>query len=107
MMDGRTSSSASGALWTFFEAISQFAVTRIGVKYVNRIIVPIASANPTGLPAEDKISDMRLANFTQSSEFIRTDEIKVLVTQATLQPTAPNTWFPFWRGNTFERWARA
>jgi uncharacterized protein (TIGR04255 family) len=83
------------ALDAFFEAISQFAVTRIGVKYVNRIVVPIASANPTkfltGLPAEDKISDTRLANFTQSSEFVRTDGIKLLVNQATLQPRAPNT----------------
>jgi uncharacterized protein (TIGR04255 family) len=83
------------ALDAFFEAISQFAVTRIGVKYVNRIVVPKASANPaaylTGLPAEDKISDTRLANFTQSNEFIRTDGIKVIVTQATLQPGAPNT----------------
>lgn len=83
------------ALDAFFEAISQFTVTRIGVKYVNRIVVPKANANPTafltGLPAEDKISETRLANFTQSTEFVRTDGIKLLVNQATLQPDAPNT----------------
>jgi uncharacterized protein (TIGR04255 family) len=77
------------ALDAYFEAISQIAVTRIGVKYVNRIVVPKADANPavvlTALPAEGKISDARLANFTQFTEFVRMDEIKVLITQATLQ----------------------
>jgi uncharacterized protein (TIGR04255 family) len=77
------------ALDAYFEAISQVAVTRIGVKYVNRIVVPNAGANPaavlTALPVEGKVSDARLANFTQFTEFVRTDEIKVLVTQATLQ----------------------
>jgi uncharacterized protein (TIGR04255 family) len=77
------------ALDAYFEAISQVAVMRIGVKYVNRIVVPKADANPalvmTTAPAEGKISDARLANFTQFTEFVRTDEIKVLVTQATLQ----------------------
>ncbi|MGH6793880.1 MAG: TIGR04255 family protein [Methylocella sp.] len=77
------------ALDAYFEAISQVAVTRIGVKYVNRIVVPKAGANPaavlTALPVEGKISDARLANFTQFTEFVRTDEIKVLVIQATLQ----------------------
>ncbi|MGB9426902.1 MAG: TIGR04255 family protein [Methylocella sp.] len=72
-----------------FEAISRVAVTRIGVKYVNRIVVPRVGANPaavlTTLPTEGKISNSRLANFTQFTEFVRTDEIKVLVTQATLQ----------------------
>jgi uncharacterized protein (TIGR04255 family) len=79
----------------YFEAISPFAVTRIGVKYVNRILVREAGAHPasflTALPADDKISDARLANFTQFTEFVRTDQIKVLVTQATLQPTAQDT----------------
>jgi len=83
------------ALNAFFEAISQFAVKRIGVKYVNRIVVPKAGANPaavlTALPGEGKISDAQLANFTQFTEFVRTDEIKVLLTQATLQPRAPDT----------------
>jgi uncharacterized protein (TIGR04255 family) len=79
----------------YFEAISPFAVVRIGVKYVNRILVRNAVAHPasflTGLPTEDKISDARLANFTQFTEFVRTDQIKVLVTQATLQPIAQDT----------------
>jgi|ERR1700732_1200681 len=83
------------ALDAFFEAISQFAVARIGVKYVNRIVVPKSGANPatvlTALPVEGKVSDARVANFTQFTEFVRTDEIKVLLTQATLQPRVPDT----------------
>jgi uncharacterized protein (TIGR04255 family) len=83
------------ALDAFFEAILQSAVTRIGVKYVNRILVPKAGADPasflTAVPAEGKISDARLAHFTQFTEFVRTDEIKVLLTQATLQPGAQET----------------
>jgi len=76
----------------FFDAISQFTVTRIGVKYVNRIIVPMAGAHParvlTAPPSEDKILDACLTNFTQFAEFVRTDKVKVLLTQATLQPVA-------------------
>lgn len=77
------------ALDAYFEAISQHAVTRIGVKYVNRIVVLKAGADPaaflTARPVEGKISDARLANFTQFTEFVRADKIKVLITQATLQ----------------------
>jgi uncharacterized protein (TIGR04255 family) len=83
------------ALDAYFEAISQFEVARIGVKYVNRIVIPKAGTDPaavlTVLPAEGKISDARLSNFTQFTEFVRADGIKVLVTQASLQPKAPNT----------------
>jgi len=83
------------ALDAFHEIISYAAVTRIGVKYVNRIIVPKAGASATEVltevPAQDKISETRLSNFTQFAEFVRTDGVKVLVTQATLQPNTPNT----------------
>lgn len=83
------------ALDAFLEIISFSSVVRIGVKYVNRIVVPKADANAsevlTGAPAQDKISETRLANFTQFAEFVRTDGVKVLVTQATLQPSAPNS----------------
>ena len=83
------------ALDAFHEIISYSAVMRIGVKYVNRIVVRKAGANAaevlTEVPAQDKISETRLANFTQFAEFVRTDGIKVLVTQATLQSSAPNT----------------
>ncbi|MGH6857011.1 MAG: TIGR04255 family protein [Methylocella sp.] len=83
------------ALNAFLEIVSSSSVVRIGVKYVNRIEVPRADANATevltGAPAQDKISQTRLGNFTQFAEFVRRDGIKVLVTQATLQPSAPNT----------------
>jgi uncharacterized protein (TIGR04255 family) len=83
------------ALDAFHEIISYSAVMRVGVKYVNRIVVPKAGANAaevlTEVPAQDKISETRLSNFTQFAEFVRTDGIKVLVTQATLQPNMPNT----------------
>jgi uncharacterized protein (TIGR04255 family) len=83
------------ALDAFLEIISSSVVVRVGVKYVNRIVVPRAGANAaevlTEVPAQNKISEARLANFTQFAEFLRTDGIKVLVTQATLQPSAPNT----------------
>ncbi len=82
------------ALDAFLEITSYTAVARIGIKYVNRIIVPKADANAaevlTGAPAQDKISLAQLVNFTQFAEFVRTDRVKVLVTQATLQPSRPN-----------------
>lgn len=92
MMAGKTSSPALSA---FLEIISCSVVIRVGVKYVNRIVVPKAGANATEVltevPAQDKILEARLANYTQFAEFVRTDGIKGLVTQATLQPSAPNT----------------
>jgi uncharacterized protein (TIGR04255 family) len=70
-------------------------VTRIGVRYINRIVVPTANANPMsflrGCPEEHEIFGVPVNSFMQRAEYIRPDGIKVIFTQATLQPVAPNT----------------
>ena len=83
------------ALKAFSEVTGLSPVMRIGVRYINRIVVPTANAKPTSfllfIPEEHKIFGAPVNSFMQRTEYIRPDGIKVIVTQATLQPDAPNT----------------
>jgi uncharacterized protein (TIGR04255 family) len=68
---------------------------RIGLRYVNRIVVPHPDVKPAsflkGLPEETQIADSSLSSFMRRWESVRKDAIKVLVTQATLHATEPGT----------------
>ena len=70
-------------------------MVRVGVKYVNRIVIPKIDIRPesflNGIPAEGRISDSSLTNFMERGEYVRDDGVKVIVTQATLQPAKAGT----------------
>ena len=82
------------ALAAYREVAAVSPAVRIGLRYINRIVVPHPDAKPAsflkGLP-ETQIADSSLSGFMQRLESVRKDAIKVLVTQATLQPTEPGT----------------
>ena len=79
-------------------------ITRITVKYINRIVAPKPNATTAAEYLDDiepthsaKIDDGKkqitaaLTAYHYRKEFVSDDHIKIIVTQATLQPSLPNT----------------
>jgi uncharacterized protein (TIGR04255 family) len=94
------------ALATYVKVATQPAVVRIGLRYVNRLIVPTPDAasasrylrtvqtsiEATSLADGSKIEGALTALNTRH-EFVtpKPDELKIYITVATLQPATPNT----------------
>ena len=74
------------ALAAYRELTAISPAVRIGLRYVNRIVVPRSDVKPAsflkGLPEETQIADSSLSSFMQRWESIRKDAIKVLVTSS-------------------------
>ncbi len=83
------------ALEAYVETTAPAPITRIGLRYINRIIVPDFNVRPASIfnamPEGEKILEASLTNFLQRGEYVRQDGVKVIVTQATLQPATPKT----------------
>jgi len=83
------------ALEAFSKISGVSSVVRIGVRYINRIVIPGTDVRPSAflgsIPEHSHVSDAVLANFMERGEYVRHDRLKVIVTQATLQPTKPDT----------------
>ena len=92
------------ALDAYREVAQPTQILRITVKYINRIIVP----NPNATAAAEYLDDIQptrtakiedsdreitatLTAYHYRKEFKSDDHIKIIVTQATLQPSTPNT----------------
>jgi len=83
------------ALEAFTKVSGVPSVVKIGVRYINRIVIPGTDIRPSAflrsIPEKSHISDSLLTNFIERGEYVRHDRLKVIVTQATLQPTKPDT----------------
>ena len=84
------------ALQAFCEVTSSPSpVTRVGVRYINRVVVTGSDAKAItflkGIPDGGEPLQAPVTSFMQRAEYVRPDGIKVLITQATLQPTTPDT----------------
>jgi len=83
------------ALETFTKIYGASSVVRIGVRYINRLIISSVTVKPSSflknIPEDGDVSGSVLTNFMERGEYVRHDGLKVIVTQATLQPTVPDT----------------
>jgi uncharacterized protein (TIGR04255 family) len=83
------------ALSAFCEVSGLSTVVRVGIRYINRIIVPAENAKASSflnfIPEEHEIFGAPVNSFLRRAEYIRPDGVKMIVTQATLQPQSPNT----------------
>jgi len=83
------------ALETFTKVSGMLSVVRIGIRYINRVIIPVADVRPSAyfnnIPEQRHIPDSLLTNFMERGEYVRRDGLKVIVTQATLQAAKPDT----------------
>jgi uncharacterized protein (TIGR04255 family) len=83
------------ALQAYWETKSPVSVTRIGLRYINRIITPGLAKEHNrflvGASARDANIGANLTNFTRREEYIEENGTKILVTQSTLQPVSPDT----------------
>lgn len=83
------------ALTAFAEVADFGSVIRVGVRYINRIVVNSHGVKPTSflrfIPEEHEIFGAPVNSFMQRAEYVRPDGIKMIVTQATLEPASPNT----------------
>ena len=83
------------ALPAYYDVAGQKTVTRVGVRYINRIVVEYPGANSADyfgfiLPQESGLG-AKLTNFTKRSEYVAEDQTKILITHATIAPSAPGT----------------
>ena len=84
------------ALQAYWEIKAPVSVTRIGIRYINRIVSPLLEKEHNrflvGITAQDAhIDATTLINFTRRGEYLKPDGTKLLITQSTLQPVSPNT----------------
>ena len=82
------------ALRAYYDVAGQKTVTRVGVRYINRIVVEYPGANSADyfgfiLPQESGLG-AKLTNFTKRSEYVAEDQTKILITHATIAPSAPD-----------------
>ena len=83
------------ALPAYYDVAGQKTVTRVGARYINRIVVKYPGANSADyfgfiLPQESGLG-AKLTNFTKRSEYVAEDQTKILITHATIAPSAPGT----------------
>ena len=80
---------------TFTRISGVNSVVRIGVRYINRIVIHDADARPSeffkNIPKKGHIPGSLLKSFMERGEYVRNDGLKVIVTQATLHAAEPNT----------------
>ena len=83
------------ALKAYFEVTGQDSVSRVGIRYINKIVVPGAQAKPelyfTNIRQSDEKLEAELVHFVQRLEYTKADGIKILLAHATLVPTNPDT----------------
>lgn len=91
------------ALKVYTAITGQSTVKRIGLRYINRLIVPVAGASNASnylsqvqtvvdaiTPTENKVQG-KLTAINTRHEFETSDGIKIFITHATIDPTTPKT----------------
>jgi uncharacterized protein (TIGR04255 family) len=83
------------ALQKYYDVAGRKAVTRVGVRYTNRIVVSYLGANSADYFGVDQplqsALGAKLTNFLKRSEAVVEDQTKILITHATITPSAPGT----------------
>jgi uncharacterized protein (TIGR04255 family) len=86
------------ALRAYLNVAGQKNVTRVGVRYLNRIVVGHPGANSADYfefnLSQESALGAKLTNFWKRSEYVTEDQTKILITHATIAPSVPgNTEF--------------
>lgn len=83
------------ALEAYYEVAKPSFLTRIGIRYINRIVISQAGVDPkrylTNILTSDPETKQMLTNFLYRSEYLNEDKTKIIVTQATLRPINDET----------------
>jgi uncharacterized protein (TIGR04255 family) len=84
------------ALTAYYKIVSKaLAVTRIGVRYINRIVVPVPGAVANNFfrtsDPEDALMQGRLTHFAKRLEYAVEGPAKIVVTHATIAARDPKT----------------
>jgi uncharacterized protein (TIGR04255 family) len=83
------------ALAAFCDVSGRSTVTRVGIRYINRIVVRSKNAKASSflnfIPEEHETFGAPVNSFMQRAEYIRPDGIKMIVTKATLQQAVADT----------------
>jgi uncharacterized protein (TIGR04255 family) len=83
------------ALEAYYEVAKPSFLTRIGIRYINRIVISQTGVDPkcylanvlTSYPEANQV----LTSFLYRSEYVKADNTKIIVTQATLRPVDDET----------------
>jgi uncharacterized protein (TIGR04255 family) len=83
------------ALQKYYDVAGHKTVTRVGVRYINRIVVSYLGATSADYfefdrPLQSALG-AKLTNFIKRSEYVAEDQTKILITHATIAPSAPGT----------------
>jgi uncharacterized protein (TIGR04255 family) len=66
-------------------------VIRVGLRYINRIVVPTANSDPSSYfnynLSRDDVLDAGISNFMKRFEYLKQGGEKLIITHATLQPS--------------------
>ena len=69
------------ALEAFTKISGVSPVVRIGVRYINRIVIPATDVRPSSflgsIPKESRVSESQLTNFMERGEYVRHDSLKI------------------------------
>jgi uncharacterized protein (TIGR04255 family) len=83
------------ALQAYCETTKRYTIIRIGIRYINRIVVPTANVNASHylakMTADGEALGILQNSFMHKEEYARDDGVRVIVTQATLHPANPET----------------
>lgn len=83
------------ALKAYYQVAMPAGVRRIGVRYINRIVVPQPAAMPkdyfTNADPEDKVISGSMTAFMKRLEYAIAGPAKIVLTHATLVPKDPKT----------------
>jgi uncharacterized protein (TIGR04255 family) len=83
------------ALRSYYKVAGQRTATRVGVRYINKIVVEYPGANSADYfgfnLSEESALGAKLTNFMKRSEYVAEDQTKILITHATIEPSASGT----------------
>jgi uncharacterized protein (TIGR04255 family) len=81
------------ALRAYYAVAGKKVVTRVGVRYINRVIVAQPGATSSAyfnfILTEETALGAKLMNFVNRSEYLAEDQTKIIINHATIVPSVP------------------